>query len=105
MTRAAGRLAGRVAIVTGGNRGIGRGIADLFAREGARLVIVGRDRQSGDEAVARIAQAGGEAMFVAGDVALAARRPRWLRPRSNASAGSTSSATMPGSFPRCGSTT
>jgi len=65
------RLDGRVAIVTGGSRGIGRGIADLFAAEGAKVVIVGRDEKSGLAAVREITQAGGAAEYVAGDIALA----------------------------------
>ena len=48
-------VAGRAVVVTGGTRGIGKGIAAVFARNGARVLITGRDAFSADEAAAEIA--------------------------------------------------
>ena len=60
-------LSGRVAVITGGSRGIGRGIAEAFLQAGARVVINGRNQEKGEQAL-REMDAGDQAMFVAGDV-------------------------------------
>jgi NAD(P)-dependent dehydrogenase (short-subunit alcohol dehydrogenase family) len=65
------RLANRVALVTGGTSGIGEATALLFAREGARVAITGRNDSRGAAVVARVEQNGGEAMFIRADVSLA----------------------------------
>lgn len=65
------RLAGKVALITGGTSGIGRATALLFAREGARVAITGRDQARGREVAADIDQAGGAAIFIRSDVRLA----------------------------------
>jgi meso-butanediol dehydrogenase/(S,S)-butanediol dehydrogenase/diacetyl reductase len=62
------RLGGRVALISGGNSGIGRATALRFAAEGARIVIAARDAGKGTAVVDEIARAGGEAHFIACDV-------------------------------------
>ncbi|MEN6334225.1 MAG: SDR family oxidoreductase [Phycisphaerales bacterium] len=60
----AGRLNGKVAIVTGGSRGIGRAIAVALAGEGATLVLAARSQGSLDEAAELVRRAGGQAETV-----------------------------------------
>jgi 3-oxoacyl-[acyl-carrier protein] reductase len=64
------QLNGRVAVVTGGSRGIGRGIAELLAERGASVAIAYRDREApAAEFVARVSDAGGRAWAGRCDVA------------------------------------
>lgn len=63
-----GRLAGKIAVVTGGARGIGRGIANRFAQEGATVLIADKDISRAEEAVSEITGSGGKAEAYCADV-------------------------------------
>jgi NAD(P)-dependent dehydrogenase (short-subunit alcohol dehydrogenase family) len=62
------RLAKKVAIITGAGQGIGRGCAEAFAREGAKVVIADRDAKQGKETAANIAENGGTAVYLEVDI-------------------------------------
>jgi NAD(P)-dependent dehydrogenase (short-subunit alcohol dehydrogenase family) len=65
------RIKDRVAIVTGGTSGIGTGVAIRFAKEGAKVVITGRNEERGNKVVEEIEADGGEALFIKADCAIA----------------------------------
>ena len=65
-----GRMDGKVAIVTGGTRGIGRAIAQSFAREGAKVAVTGRNPERGAQVVDEIRDADGDAAFFPADLSV-----------------------------------
>jgi NAD(P)-dependent dehydrogenase (short-subunit alcohol dehydrogenase family) len=65
-----GLLENKTGVVTGAGQGIGRAIALSYAREGARVVVADFNEEMGNETVALISSAGGEASFVHGDVSV-----------------------------------
>lgn len=66
------RLAEKVALITGATSGIGRATALLFAEEGARLMLTGRNEPRGREVAEEIIAKGGKAIFLRSDVRIAA---------------------------------
>lgn len=65
-------MSGQVALVTGAGSGIGQAAARLFAREGAKVVVVDIDGAAGAQTVALVEQSGGDAVFVRADVTVEA---------------------------------
>jgi NAD(P)-dependent dehydrogenase (short-subunit alcohol dehydrogenase family) len=72
-----GKLEGRVAIVTGAGGGIGKGIALLYAQEGARIVVVNRS-ETGLQTVKEIEEGGGQAIWVSTDVGISEQVQRMV---------------------------
>jgi len=62
------KLDGKRALVTGASSGIGREIAQALAREGATVVVCGRNRERTEETVTMITEAGGKALAAVGDL-------------------------------------
>lgn len=62
------RLQGKVAFITGGTIGIGRNTAVMFAKEGAKVVVTGRNAESGNETIRQVKAAGGEGTYLQMDV-------------------------------------
>ena len=69
------KLAGKKALITGGNSGIGLATARLFISEGAEVAITGRDQQTLDEAVAEL---GAKARGYRADVTIAEDRKKFF---------------------------
>ncbi len=64
-----GKLDGKVAIITGATSGMGRDTAYVFAEEGAKVVITGRNEERAKEVVDNITKNGGDAIYVIADMA------------------------------------
>ena len=63
-----GRLENKKAVITGGTSGIGEATAVMFAKEGAEVVITGRNAEKGEAIVKKITDAGGKAWFFQADI-------------------------------------
>lgn len=61
-------LENRVAVITGGTKGIGKGIARVFAAKGARVVITGRSADEGEACAAELTKSGGNVVYIKADV-------------------------------------
>jgi NAD(P)-dependent dehydrogenase (short-subunit alcohol dehydrogenase family) len=65
------RLINKIALITGGTSGIGRATALLFAQEGAKVALTGRDEERGKRVAEEIERASGTAIFIRSDVRIA----------------------------------
>lgn len=73
------KFANKVVLITGASKGIGRGIAELFAEQGAKLVLVGREEQSLNVAANQICAKGAKAIAMPADVSIEVDMERMAR--------------------------
>ena len=73
-----GQLEGRVALITGASKGVGRVLSSVFAREGAAVVCAARSRELVEETTAMVKAEGGRAIVVVGDAAVEADAQRMV---------------------------
>ena len=92
----------KAVIVTGGSKGIGKGIAQVFAARGAKVMVAARGREAAAATAEEIRAAGGTAEIFLGDVADWGDVQAMVSATVDAFAGSTSSVPMPGSSRRPG---
>ena len=78
------KLEGKVALVTGAGSGMGRAIAQVFAKEEAKVSVVDLDAAKGQETVDLIKQAGGAAKFIRADVSLASDAEKMIKETASA---------------------
>ena len=78
------RLAGKMALITGGGTGIGRAIALAFGREGAKVAVAGRRKEKLAETLRELERHGGEGLAIACDVAKAKDAARAVRETAKA---------------------
>ncbi len=93
-----GCLSSKVALITGAGRGIGRATAELFAREGAKVVRCSRTKDQLAETVSAIASAGGQTSARGADIGIAREAEALVRLAFNATVVWTFSSTMPESL-------
>lgn len=77
-------MAGRSVIITGASRGIGKATAELFARQGARVVLCARSRRPLEAVVRAIRSSSGDAFGLVTDMGSIRQARRLVRARSNA---------------------
>ena len=73
------RLESKVALITGAGSGIGRATAELFAKEGAKVIVADYNAESSQLTVRSIKESGGQATFVQADVSKAIDAERMVR--------------------------